>query len=251
MFAAKVAEKCFEHVEYYTRRMPIILPDSLKEKIAREMASKITDAFRRAGIGTITRAAQVMVTDLIPQNMPRQPVDRGIYKAGWRIDTTKMPKEASLVNTVPYAPIIEYGARAENIKVGKRMLDALEEWVIRKGIGGHGKQKVAGKSSKKSKSSDAKPTFQDKVDELTHLLSLMAGEIKQKRIDAPIVKDEKGRSGIKAVSDADARRTAWAIAMAMKKNGIFNQGKGYRLAQKLAEKLPAMFRAELTEELKS
>lgn len=229
--------------------MRIVLPDAVKEKIAREMSSKIVTAFRNAGLSTIVRAAEVMRTELIPQNLPRQPVDRGIYQAGWRLDTGAMPKEVSLVNTVLYAPIIEYGARAANIKVGKKMLDALTEWVVRKGIVRTKIKTGGGGRKSKSHAEAKKASLIDKSNELMNLLSMLEGEVKQKRIDAPTVKNEKGQHSIKAVSNAEARQTAWAIAMSMKKHGIFNQGKGYRLAEQLAKRLPAMFRVELRDEL--
>lgn len=65
------------------------------------------------------------------------PVDRGLYRAAWA--TTRTDGGGDVYNPLPYAPIIEWGARAANIKIGKVMIDALTEWVLRKGL-------VSGKS---------------------------------------------------------------------------------------------------------
>ncbi len=84
------------------------------------------------------------------------------------------------------AGIIEDGARAENIKVGKIMIDALEAWVKRKGIG-------------------------------------------------------KG--------EMEPRQIAWAIAISMKKRGIFNGGKGLKILAKAVVGIDRWFAEELKREI--
>lgn len=88
---------------------------------------------KRGLLSAAFRGLGVIQNELIPQEDP-QPVDVGAYRAGWQVDAHD--DGVDLVNTLPYAPVIEYGARAENIKVGRKMIDALEAWVVRKGIVG-------------------------------------------------------------------------------------------------------------------
>lgn len=137
------------------------------------------------------RLVEHITTEIIPQTNP-EPVDRGMYRAGWR--ATRLPGEGCLVsNTLPYAPIIEYGARGANIKIGRKMIDALAKWVMRKGLTGNTKGKA--------------------------------------RAD-------------------EARQIAWAIAMSMKRTGIFNGGKGLRVLERASKRIPAFMKEEIARELK-
>lgn len=77
------------------------------------------------------RCVATIQSVIIPSRKP-QPVDRGIYRAGWKVQS--LPNGAAYYNDSPVAAIIEYGARAGNIKIGRKLLAALAEWVIRKGI---------------------------------------------------------------------------------------------------------------------
>ncbi len=90
------------------------------------------------------RVLQHITTVVIPAE-PRQPVDRGAYRAAWKVK--KEPDGATITNTLPYAAVIEYGARAENIKIGRAMIDALAAWVLRKGLVGKGGRGKAAKAS--------------------------------------------------------------------------------------------------------
>lgn len=83
---------------------------------------------RKAG----ERCVQKIVAEIIPSRSP-EPVDRGTYKAGWKTDVVD-ENTVAVLNPEAHAAIIEYGARAENIKIGTAMLTALSEWAIRKGI---------------------------------------------------------------------------------------------------------------------
>lgn len=82
------------------------------------------------------RGVQTIVAEIIPSRSPR-PFDRGIYQMGWRAKSRD--DGADIENLEPHAVFIEYGVRAGNVKIGKRMIDALTEWVNRKGIGEKGK----------------------------------------------------------------------------------------------------------------
>jgi hypothetical protein len=94
---------------------------------------KTRRASERALYSTALRLVQLITTEIIPKENP-QPVDRGAYRAAWKV--TKLSNGAEITNSLPYASIIEYGARAENIKPGRKMIEALTEWVQRKGIAG-------------------------------------------------------------------------------------------------------------------
>lgn len=77
------------------------------------------------------RAVQVIVTEIIPSRTP-QPVDRGLYRAGWRY---RPEVDGALIENVePHAAFIEYGVRGENVKIGRAMIAALSEWLVRKRI---------------------------------------------------------------------------------------------------------------------
>jgi hypothetical protein len=101
------------------------------EALRRRLQGVTEGAAKRALLGAAERVVQHITTDVIPSE-PVPPVDRGAYRAGWR--ARKIPGGAEIVNTLPYAAIIEYGARAGNIKVGWKMITALTGWVKRKGI---------------------------------------------------------------------------------------------------------------------
>lgn len=97
-------------------------------------------SWARAGLmggskkGTISSAmkmVQIITTEIIPA-IERPPVDTRAYAAGWRVEMSE--NGANVVNTLPYASIIEFGAREENIKIGRKMIDALTAWVLRKGL---------------------------------------------------------------------------------------------------------------------
>jgi len=77
------------------------------------------------------RGVQDIITRIIPSRTP-QPVDRGVYRSGWRFYPA--PDGAVIDNAEPHAILIEDGVRAGNVKIGKKMIDALAEWVQRKGI---------------------------------------------------------------------------------------------------------------------
>ena len=79
------------------------------------------------------RLQNVITTVLIPSRTP-QPVDRGIYRAGWR---TVLEADGAVVeNLEPHAVFIEYGVKAGSVKPGKQMIEALTGWVLRKGLAG-------------------------------------------------------------------------------------------------------------------
>ncbi len=86
------------------------------------------------------RGLQVIITEIIPKRVP-QPVDRGTYKAGWKLRVG--PDYVEIYNDEVVASIIEDGARAANIKVGKMLLTALSSWAMRKGLASDPKEALS------------------------------------------------------------------------------------------------------------
>lgn len=148
------------------------------------LEGKRRQAARRGLISAGHQMVSVIQNEIIPSE-PRVPVDRGIYRGAWKVK----PEEwgALVWNSAPHAPIVEDGARAENVKVGRAMIDALTEWVLRKKL---------------------------------------------------------------ATDQTEARHVAWAVAQSMKRNGIFDMGKGLKIMAKAARRLPEMIVKEVTAELK-
>jgi hypothetical protein len=106
---------------------------SLKQ--AAQKTDELNERWRKAAVRGLQSAAarglQDIVTRIIPSRTP-QPVDRGIYRAGWRFFPA--PDGAVLECFEPHAILIEDGVRPQNVKIGKKMIAALTEWVKRKGI---------------------------------------------------------------------------------------------------------------------
>jgi hypothetical protein len=101
------------------------------EEMRRRLDAAVQKAARVAVLATANRIVGFIVTDLIPSAKP-PPEDRGIYKAAWRAEP--ITNGAAVMNTAPHAPMIEWGVRAANVKIGKKMIDALAGWVRRKGV---------------------------------------------------------------------------------------------------------------------
>jgi GNAT superfamily N-acetyltransferase len=74
------------------------------------------------------------------------PLDRGTARAGWRAE--QVPAGAAIFNTVLEAVLMEGGVRPQNIKIGRKMIDALAEWARRKGIGSQRNQTASGRVTK-------------------------------------------------------------------------------------------------------
>lgn len=100
-------------------------------ELKRYLANMFEQSARRALVSTGLRVLQRIITVVIP-GYPRQPVARGTYRAAWRFKQTADGCE--IYNTAPHGPIVEFGARAANIKIGRRMINALVDWLQIKGI---------------------------------------------------------------------------------------------------------------------
>ncbi len=167
---------------------------SQAEELAKYLNKSIDKVAKRAILAVAHRIVSHITTVIIPAE-PRPPVDRSLYRAGWKAKGD--PHGATVTNGVPYAGVIEHGARAANVKISRAMIKALALWVIRKGL--------------------VKPTG-------------------------------KGKKA-KAAATNEATRIAWAIAMKMKKNGIFNQGKGLKVLERALKIVTHAFAQELKREI--
>lgn len=96
-----------------------------------EMGRRIKTAAKKGLLSAAQRGVQVIVAELIPACVP-QPVDRGLYRAGWKAVPIK--NGSVIYNPEPHAAFIEHGVRAANVKVGRAMIVALAEWARRKGL---------------------------------------------------------------------------------------------------------------------
>lgn len=99
------------------------------------MKKHLDTRMQRAQLAAVQAAALQVVEDiqtrLIPGAKP-PPVDRGVYRAGWRMRPKKWGAEVA--NAVPHAGFVEHGVRGSNVKPGRKMIDALAAWAKRKGL---------------------------------------------------------------------------------------------------------------------
>ncbi len=115
---------------------------SLSQAAARfeELGKEMQVAAYKGLVSAGARGLQVLVTEIIPKRIP-QPVDRGIYRAGWKLKVG--PNYVEIYNDEPVSVIIEEGARAANIKIGKAMITALASWAQRKGFASGPKEAIS------------------------------------------------------------------------------------------------------------
>lgn len=104
------------------------------EALTRWMKENTRTAVQRGFLSAGIRLLGVIQNEIIPAEKPPPIFDR-VYAQSWRVEPTD--RGVDLVNDLPYASVIERGARAENIKIGRKMIEALAEWVRRKGLTGH------------------------------------------------------------------------------------------------------------------
>jgi hypothetical protein len=154
-----------------------------------ELEGKLKKAAEKGMISAAHRGV-AEIQEIIDRE-PRVPVDRGTYRAGWRV--RQIEKGALVYNNVPHAGLIEEGVKGGRVKIGRAMIDALAEWGLRKGL-------VEGKGPEQA---------------------------------------------------ANARRFAFAVARSMKKNGIFNKGKGLRILERARKLFPRFIEEEVRAEIDS
>ncbi len=95
--------------------------------------ASMKEAAKKGLLSAAIRTVSDVQNVAIPSTAP-MPVDRGIYKAGWKAEAIE--NGAKVYNDVPYAAIIEDGGQAKNVVLGRKLIDAIAQWVQRKGIGG-------------------------------------------------------------------------------------------------------------------
>lgn len=170
-------------------------------EIDRHLRRTMEKAFSKGILSAAMRIVAVIKTEIIPQTPQlgadaRVPFDRGIYTSAWEFQP--IDAGAEVYNAAPHAPLIEDGVRAGNVKPGRAMIDALTQWVRRKGL----VSRFEGRGSKR-------------------------------------------RLRLSHEVDAEARSIAWAIAMSMKRRGIFNNGGGLKVLARAMERAPKIIRGEI------
>lgn len=100
-------------------------------QFAKWLTKQSEGAVKQALYGTAMAIVSKILNEIIPAE-PRQPVDIGSYRAGWKFK--RIPKGAMVYNSVPHAVFIEKGVRASNVKPGRAMREAITQWLIFKKI---------------------------------------------------------------------------------------------------------------------
>jgi hypothetical protein len=109
------------------------------QEIADHVEHQLEEATHRGLLSAGMRLIGVIQNELIPgAQPPPPPILNRHYTSAWQIEDVSS-KEVHVKNTMPYAAVIERGARPENVKIGRLMIDALTEWVITKGMVGRPK----------------------------------------------------------------------------------------------------------------
>lgn len=188
------------------------------QKLAEAVQKASQKAMDRAVLSTAQRVVQHIQVVIIP-GQPRQPVDRGVYKAAWRAKAVK--GGAIVYNSSPQAPLIEYGVRATNVKIGRKMIKALAEWARRKGLVKTPKPKAPRVKADKS----------------------LFGKLKRYAIKKKILKKKKPVPP----PDVMAERVAWGIAKGIKQRGIFGPH-GMRILEKAKEVIQKFIKEEIARE---
>lgn len=94
------------------------------------LKGKLRKAAMKGLLSAGNRMVQHIQVTLIPKAQPHMPVDRGLYRGGWHVRETATG--ALVYNNAPHAAFIEYGVR--RARIGQAMIDALTDWVLRKGL---------------------------------------------------------------------------------------------------------------------
>lgn len=90
------------------------------------LSKVMPDNAKKGLLAAAARLAAQLASD------PSIPTDRGAARAGWRAEPTE--DGADVFNLVNEMLFIDQGVRAENVKPGRLMIQALAEWAKRKGL---------------------------------------------------------------------------------------------------------------------
>lgn len=107
------------------------------EEIGKFIEEHLQEAVSRGMMSAAMRIIGIIQNEIIPAANP-PPILNRHYASGW-IPEVQENGDIHIKNTMPYASIIEFGARPENIKIGRAMIQALTEWVVAKGFVGRPK----------------------------------------------------------------------------------------------------------------
>jgi hypothetical protein len=96
------------------------------------LQGKAKEAALRGLVSAGVRTLQEIVLRIIPSRSPK-PVDRAAagYLGGWK--TYPVPDGAIVENLETHAAFIEWGVKASDVRIGRRMILALSQWGVRKG----------------------------------------------------------------------------------------------------------------------
>lgn len=222
------------------------------------LATQMRAAATKGMLSAALRAKRDIVARVIPSFGGRKPIDRGIYRAGWQVE--RMPFGAAIYNPVPTAAMIEDGVPANNVVASNKAHVALAEWVQRK-LGGR-RQGQTIKSTKGK--TDAGSSADEKADGRINAakerfdkakaawparskIAVAKGKPPPPRPKKPAILTSAKRAGF---DDSYAWHIAGAILAAMKKRGIFDNGKGLKiLTNYVRSSLPTVMREEIEREL--
>lgn len=104
------------------------------EKLDKWLDRTTKDGVRRGLLSAGWRLIGVIQNEIIPAERP-PPINEGKYRASWAVRPTD--GGAEVYNDSDHAPFIERGVRGANVKIGRKMIDALAEWARLKGLTGH------------------------------------------------------------------------------------------------------------------
>lgn len=109
-------------------------------KEAKAWEKRAKERVRRASQQAVVLAANRVIVEIQTVIVPsfpdkERPVNKNNYVRGWR--WRKTGRGALIYNLTlgGYGAFIEYGVRGKNVKISKKMIDALSEWIKDKGIG--------------------------------------------------------------------------------------------------------------------
>ncbi len=219
------------------------------------LGTRLGKSVHRGLVSAAFRGVSHIQTVIIPSLTPHMPVDRGLYRAAWHVDAKAdapgTPVEVA--NDAAHAQLIEEGVRADKVKPGRKMIDALTSWVSRKGIGGGSAEKetpAPAETKAPEPKEPAKPKKSGFAKQIARVIKALIKMIKRTRTGATKSKDKDGKTTLNAVTDAQARSIAWAIALSMKEKGIFNEGKGLHVAKKAQAAIATFIGKEVAREIR-
>jgi hypothetical protein len=123
----------------------------------KDLENDVREAAFKGLVSAAHRTVEHIVADVIPSFGDRMPVDRGAYRAGWRVQPVKGEGKVVVSNASHQAVVIEDGVRAGSVKPSRKFIEALAKWVRRKGIGGRTVVSASGRE-RRVKASNAEAT---------------------------------------------------------------------------------------------